>query len=316
MVGTSPGQWSVRVQVSGRYESRSVVGTSPGQWSVRVQVSGRYESRSVVGTSPGQWSVRVQVSGRYESRSVVGTSPGQWSVRVQVSGRYESRSVVGTSPGQWSVRVQVSGRYESRSVVGTSPVLGRVRIYICFPRSSVDIGVCFSFEDIACLADSLSITEVSLDGNPCAQDPQYRAQVLGHLGRLRQLDMKKVSVSVAAHACLSAISTLTMDMYILTLDIHTLTMDIQRSVVCHCNCVYQYVQRCAVPMHHRFQHLLCRFNEIWLNMKLFILVVFSCSLFVFVLNTSILHTLGLLTLDEGLGLGLILSSHPQFLGYC
>ncbi|CAH1797225.1 unnamed protein product [Owenia fusiformis] len=49
------------------------------------------------------------------------------------------------------------------------------------------------FEDISCLAESTSLSEVSLDGNPFAQDASYKQTVLRHMHQLRQLDMKRVA---------------------------------------------------------------------------------------------------------------------------
>ncbi|XP_068128634.1 leucine-rich repeat-containing protein 49 [Hyperolius riggenbachi] len=47
--------------------------------------------------------------------------------------------------------------------------------------------------DILCLADSASLSEVTLDGNPIAQESWYRQTILGHMLQLRQLDMKKIT---------------------------------------------------------------------------------------------------------------------------
>ncbi|XP_063170125.1 leucine-rich repeat-containing protein 49 isoform X1 [Candoia aspera] len=48
-------------------------------------------------------------------------------------------------------------------------------------------------EDILCLADSASISELTLDGNPIAQEAWYKPTVLHHMMQLRQLDMKKIT---------------------------------------------------------------------------------------------------------------------------
>ncbi|KAM4675410.1 leucine-rich repeat-containing protein 49 [Discoglossus pictus] len=47
--------------------------------------------------------------------------------------------------------------------------------------------------DILCLADSTSISDVTLDGNPIAQESWYRQTILGHMLQLRQLDMKRIT---------------------------------------------------------------------------------------------------------------------------
>ncbi|XP_072004181.1 leucine-rich repeat-containing protein 49 [Engystomops pustulosus] len=47
--------------------------------------------------------------------------------------------------------------------------------------------------DILCLADSASLSDVTLDGNPIAQESWYRQTILGHMLQLRQLDMKRIT---------------------------------------------------------------------------------------------------------------------------
>ncbi|XP_066491721.1 leucine-rich repeat-containing protein 49 isoform X2 [Tiliqua scincoides] len=49
------------------------------------------------------------------------------------------------------------------------------------------------FNDIVCLADSTSLSDVTLDGNPIAQETWYKHTVLHHMMQLRQLDMKKIT---------------------------------------------------------------------------------------------------------------------------
>ncbi|NXH15493.1 LRC49 protein, partial [Bucco capensis] len=50
-----------------------------------------------------------------------------------------------------------------------------------------------SFEDILCLADSSSLSDITLDGNPIAQETWYKHTVLHHMVQLRQLDMKRIT---------------------------------------------------------------------------------------------------------------------------
>ncbi|XP_045156719.2 leucine-rich repeat-containing protein 49-like isoform X2 [Mercenaria mercenaria] len=50
-----------------------------------------------------------------------------------------------------------------------------------------------SFEDISCLGDSTSLSEISLDGNPLTSEQYYKQIVLRHMQQLKQLDMKRVS---------------------------------------------------------------------------------------------------------------------------
>ncbi|KAL9986928.1 hypothetical protein ACROYT_G001144 [Oculina patagonica] len=50
-----------------------------------------------------------------------------------------------------------------------------------------------SFDDILCLANSTSLNELSMDGNPFAVDQTYKQVILRNLSNLRQLDMKRIS---------------------------------------------------------------------------------------------------------------------------
>ena len=59
----------------------------------------------------------------------------------------------------------------------------------------------FSFDDIECLANSTSLNELSLDGNPFATHSNYKQSVLRNLSSLRQLDMKRISVRVVFISC-------------------------------------------------------------------------------------------------------------------
>ncbi|XP_029431138.1 leucine-rich repeat-containing protein 49 isoform X3 [Rhinatrema bivittatum] len=68
--------------------------------------------------------------------------------------------------------------------VDTLPSLQR--LYLSFNNIS-------SFEDVLCLADSASLADVTLDGNPIAQEPWYKQTILGHILQLRQLDMKRIT---------------------------------------------------------------------------------------------------------------------------
>ena len=60
-----------------------------------------------------------------------------------------------------------------------------------------------SFEDISCLSQSLSINELSLDGNPFAAEVVYKQTVLKNIATIRQLDMKRISVRFCSvYACI------------------------------------------------------------------------------------------------------------------
>ena len=60
-------------------------------------------------------------------------------------------------------------------------------------KAVVFMCVC-SFEDVQCLGDSSSLSEICLDGNPIAQDPNYKQIVLRNMQQLKQLDMRRVTV--------------------------------------------------------------------------------------------------------------------------
>ncbi|XP_067940574.1 leucine-rich repeat-containing protein 49-like [Watersipora subatra] len=50
-----------------------------------------------------------------------------------------------------------------------------------------------SFDDIKCLSRSVSLQEISLDGNPIASDQFYKQNILSSMQQIRQLDMKRVT---------------------------------------------------------------------------------------------------------------------------
>ncbi|NWR75597.1 LRC49 protein, partial [Centropus unirufus] len=61
-----------------------------------------------------------------------------------------------------------------------------------------------SFEDILCLADSSSLSDITLDGNPIAQETWYKHTVLHHMMQLRQLDMKRITEEERRMASIAA----------------------------------------------------------------------------------------------------------------
>ncbi|XP_072880814.1 leucine-rich repeat-containing protein 49 isoform X1 [Hemitrygon akajei] len=63
----------------------------------------------------------------------------------------------------------------------------------CLQRIFLSFNNISRFENIACLADSYSLSEVTLDGNPIAQESWYKHTILRHMVQLRQLDMKKIT---------------------------------------------------------------------------------------------------------------------------
>nr|XP_048722895.1 leucine-rich repeat-containing protein 49 isoform X2 [Caretta caretta] len=50
-----------------------------------------------------------------------------------------------------------------------------------------------SFDNVLCLADSSSLSDITLDGNPIAQETWYKNTILHHMMQLRQLDMKRIT---------------------------------------------------------------------------------------------------------------------------
>ncbi|XP_064426293.1 leucine-rich repeat-containing protein 49 isoform X2 [Mirounga angustirostris] len=49
------------------------------------------------------------------------------------------------------------------------------------------------FESVCCLADSSSLSDITFDGNPIAQESWYKHTILQNMMQLRQLDMKRVT---------------------------------------------------------------------------------------------------------------------------
>ncbi|XP_058397962.1 leucine-rich repeat-containing protein 49 isoform X2 [Diceros bicornis minor] len=50
-----------------------------------------------------------------------------------------------------------------------------------------------TFESVCCLADSTSLSDITFDGNPIAQESWYRHTILQNMMQLRQLDMKRIT---------------------------------------------------------------------------------------------------------------------------
>ncbi|XP_021354460.1 leucine-rich repeat-containing protein 49-like isoform X1 [Mizuhopecten yessoensis] len=77
-------------------------------------------------------------------------------------------------------------RNRIRTVVDVDTLPSLQRLFLSFNDIS-------SFEDIACLGDSNSLSEITLDGNPITQEQYYKQIVLRHMQQLKQLDMKRVT---------------------------------------------------------------------------------------------------------------------------
>ncbi|XP_042553337.1 leucine-rich repeat-containing protein 49 isoform X3 [Dipodomys spectabilis] len=63
----------------------------------------------------------------------------------------------------------------------------------CLQRLFLSFNNICSFESVACLADSTSLSDITFDGNPIAQESWYKHTVLQNMMQLRQLDMKRVT---------------------------------------------------------------------------------------------------------------------------
>ncbi|KAM9374838.1 leucine-rich repeat-containing protein 49 [Phaethornis superciliosus] len=74
----------------------------------------------------------------------------------------------------------------------------------CLQRLFLSFNNISSFEDILCLADSSSLSDITLDGNPIAQETWYKYTVLHHMMQLRQLDMKRITEEERRMASIAA----------------------------------------------------------------------------------------------------------------
>ncbi|XP_072807226.1 leucine-rich repeat-containing protein 49 isoform X5 [Vicugna pacos] len=63
----------------------------------------------------------------------------------------------------------------------------------CLQRLFLSFNNISTFESVCCLADSASLSDITFDGNPIAQESWYKHTVLQNMMQLRQLDMKRVT---------------------------------------------------------------------------------------------------------------------------
>ncbi|XP_032965330.1 leucine-rich repeat-containing protein 49 isoform X3 [Rhinolophus ferrumequinum] len=63
----------------------------------------------------------------------------------------------------------------------------------CLQRLFLSFNNISNFESVCCLADSASLSDITFDGNPIAQESWYKHTVLQNMMQLRQLDMKRVT---------------------------------------------------------------------------------------------------------------------------
>ncbi|KAL1782687.1 leucine-rich repeat-containing 49 isoform 3 [Sigmodon hispidus] len=63
----------------------------------------------------------------------------------------------------------------------------------CLQRLFLSFNNITSFDNVSCLADSTSLSDITFDGNPIAQESWYKHTVLQNMMQLRQLDMKRIT---------------------------------------------------------------------------------------------------------------------------
>ncbi|KAI5163877.1 leucine-rich repeat-containing protein 49 isoform X1 [Manis pentadactyla] len=63
----------------------------------------------------------------------------------------------------------------------------------CLQRLFLSFNNISTFESVCCLADSTSLSDVTFDGNPIAQESWYKHTILQNMMQLRQLDMKRIT---------------------------------------------------------------------------------------------------------------------------
>ena len=55
---------------------------------------------------------------------------------------------------------------------------------------------CDRFSDITCMVDNSSLTELALDGNPLANNPDYRKTIIYRMKNLKVLDTRPLTVTM------------------------------------------------------------------------------------------------------------------------
>jgi len=75
----------------------------------------------------------------------------------------------------------------------TAIVVVVVVVVVCVSSSSCH---CCSYADISSIGGASSLSELALDGNPMCHELSYKQTVLRHVTQIRQLDMKRVTVSI------------------------------------------------------------------------------------------------------------------------
>ena len=60
-----------------------------------------------------------------------------------------------------------------------------------------------SFTDVLCLSECHALSELTLDGNPLANTPDYRCSILFHVSQLHSLDQHTVTVRQLHYSMMS-----------------------------------------------------------------------------------------------------------------
>ncbi|CAO2634740.1 Leucine-rich repeat-containing protein 49 [Lemmus lemmus] len=63
----------------------------------------------------------------------------------------------------------------------------------CLQRLFLSFNNISSFDSVSCLAESTSLSDITFDGNPIAQESWYKHTILQNMMQLRQLDMKRIT---------------------------------------------------------------------------------------------------------------------------
>ncbi|XP_004611773.1 leucine-rich repeat-containing protein 49 isoform X1 [Sorex araneus] len=63
----------------------------------------------------------------------------------------------------------------------------------CLQRLFLSFNNIATFESVCCLAESTSLSDITFDGNPIAQESWYKHTILQNMMQLRQLDMKRIT---------------------------------------------------------------------------------------------------------------------------
>lgn len=74
----------------------------------------------------------------------------------------------------------------------------------CLQRLFLSFNDIANFHSINCLGKSISLVELSVDGNPYSKNPEYKQTIMQNIANLRQLDMKRLTDEEKRFACITA----------------------------------------------------------------------------------------------------------------